>query len=262
MEPQIQYTKTSDGVSIAYYAMGQGTPFVCMNIPNSHLQMEWQMSDVRQVFEATARLGTLVRYDHRGFGLSDRDVSDFSIEALLRDLQAVVDRLELKSFNLVAYGVSPPLAIAFAAAQPDRVLKLVLWSGFARLPETFTEPIGKLLALDASQWEFVTESLMRLGMGWSDEMSGPAAATFRESVVRDTLLEFWRQSQEWNVTSLLHQVIAPTLLVHEKADKQIGPDVARELATMIPDARVAILDGASRQERFAQAATGNYSVLG
>src|SRR5207247_1150192 len=92
-------------------------------------------------------------------------------------------------------------------------------------------------------------------MGWSDEMSGPAAATFRESVVRDTLLEFWRQSQEWNVTSLLHQVVAPTLLVHEKADKQIGPDVARELATMIPDARVAILDGASRQERFAQAVT-------
>ncbi len=255
MEPRIQYAKTSDGVSIAYYAMGHGTPFVCMNLPNSHLQMEWQMSDVRQGFETTAHLGTLVRYDHRGFGLSDRDVSDFSIEALLRDLQAVVDRLELKSFNLVAYGVSPPLAIAFAAAQPDRVLKLVLWSGFARLPETFTEPIGKLLALDASQWEFVTESLMRLGMGWSDEMSGPAAATFRESVVRDTLLEFWRQSQEWNVTSLLHQVIAPTLLVHEKADKQIGPDVARELATMIPDARVAILDGASRQERFAQAAT-------
>ena len=136
-----------------------------MNLPNSHLQMEWQMSDVRQGYEAVARLGTLVRYDHRGFGLSDRDVSDFSIEALLRDLQAVVDRLELKSFNLVAYGVSSPLAIAFAAAQPDRVLKLVLWPGLARLPETFTEPIGKLLALDASQWEFVTESLMRLGHG-------------------------------------------------------------------------------------------------
>jgi class 3 adenylate cyclase/pimeloyl-ACP methyl ester carboxylesterase len=255
MEPRIQYAKTSDGVSVAYYAMGHGTPFVCMNLPNSHLQMEWQMSDVRQGYEATARLGTLVRYDHRGFGLSDRDVTDFSIEVLLRDLQAVVDRLELKSFNLVAYGVSSPLAIAFAAAQPDRVLKLVLWPGFAHLPETSTEPIGKLLAMDASQWEFVTESVMRLGTGWSDEMSAQAAATFRESVTRDTLLEFWRQSIDWDVTNLLAQVVTPTLLVQEKADRQFGPDLARELATMIPDARVAILDGASRQERFLQAAT-------
>ena len=193
MEPRIQYAKTSDGVSVAYYAMGHGTPIVLMILPNSHLQMEWQMSDVRQGYEAVAHLGTLVRYDHRGFGLSDRDVSDFSIEALLRDLQAVVDRLELKSFNLMAYSVSSPLAIAFAAAQPDRVLKLVLWPGLARLPETFTEPIGKLLAFDAPQWEFVTESLMRLGQGWSDEISGQAAAMFRESVTRDTLLEFWRQ---------------------------------------------------------------------
>jgi class 3 adenylate cyclase/pimeloyl-ACP methyl ester carboxylesterase len=254
MEPRIQYAKTSDGVNIAYYAMGQGTPFVCMNLPNSHLQMEWQMSDARQIYEATARLGTLVRYDHRGFGLSDRDVSDFSIEALLRDLQGVVDRLELKSFNLVAYGVSAPLAIAFSAAQPDRVLKLVLWPGLGRLPKTLTEPIEKLLALGASHWEFVTESVARLGLGWSDEMSGQAAATLRESVTRDTVLEFWRQAQEWDVTNLLHQVAAPTLLVQEKADKQIGQDIARELASIIPDARVALLDGASRQERYLQAA--------
>ena len=136
-----------------------------MNLPNSHLQMEWQMSDVRQGYEAVAHLGTLVRYDHRGFGLSDRDVSDFSIEALLRDLRAVVDKLELKSFNLLAYGLSSPVAISFAAAQPDRVLKLVLWPGLARLPETFMEPIGKLLALDASQWEFVTESSDEVGHG-------------------------------------------------------------------------------------------------
>jgi class 3 adenylate cyclase len=254
MEPQIQYAKTGDGVNIAYYAMGAGTPLVVMNVPNSHLQMEWQMSDARQIYEATSRLGTLVRYDHRGFGLSDRAVSDFSIEVLLRDLQGVVDRLELRSFNLVAYGVSAPLAITFAAAQPDRVLKLVLWPGIARLPETLTEPIGKLLALDASHWEFVTESVARLGLGWSDEMSGQAAATLREAVARDTLLEFWRQAQEWDVTNLLDRVVAPTLLVQEKADKQVGQDVARGLATMIPDARVAVLDGASRQERYVQAA--------
>jgi len=262
MEPQIQYVKTTDGVSIAYYAMGQGTPLVIMNLPNSHLQMEWQMSDVRQTYEAAARLGTLARYDPRGFGLSDRDVNDFSIEALLRDLQAVVDRLELKSFNLLSYGWSSPLAIAFAAAQPDRVLKLVLWPGYARLPETWTEAIGKMLALDISNWEFVTESLMRFGQGWSDEMSGPAAATLREAITPQTLSEWFRQAKDWDVRDLLAQVTSPTMLVQEKYDKHIDPQVARELATAMPDARLVILDAETRPGRLAQAVSALLPFLG
>ncbi len=255
MEPQIQYVKTTDGVSIAYYSMGQGTPLVIMNLPTSHLQLEWQMSDVRQAYETAARLGTLVRYDHRGLGLSDRDVSDFSIDALLRDLQAVVDRLELKSFNLLAFGVSSPLAIAFAAGQPDRVSKLVLWPGYARLPDSSFQQADRLLVFADEDWEFTTESLIRLGMGWSDEMSGSAAATLREAITPQTLKEWFRQARAWDVSDLLPGITAPTLLIQEKADKQIGPHLARELATIIPDARVAILDGASRPERDAQAAT-------
>ncbi|MBI1884859.1 MAG: adenylate/guanylate cyclase domain-containing protein [Chloroflexi bacterium] len=261
MEPQIQYLKTTDGVSIAYYAMGQGTPLVCMNLPNSHLQMEWQMSDTRQTYEAAARLGTLVRYDHRGFGLSDRDVSDFSIEALLRDLQAVVDRLELKSFNLLSYRFSSPLAIAFAAGQPDRVLKLVLWPGYARLPETYTEAIGKMLALDESQWEFTTESLVRFGQGWSDEMSGAAAATLREAITPQTASEWFRQAKEWEVSDMVRDLTMPTLLICEKGDRYLGTDVARELANTMADARVTILDGASRPERMVQAVTATVPFL-
>ncbi len=30
MEPRIQYAQTKDGVSIAYYAMGEGAPLVLM----------------------------------------------------------------------------------------------------------------------------------------------------------------------------------------------------------------------------------------
>ena len=261
MDPQIQYVKTSDGVSIAYYAIGQGTPLVMMNLPNSHLQMEWQMSDVRQTYEATARLGTLVRYDHRGFGLSDRDVADFSIDALLRDLQAVVDRLELKNFNLLAYGYSSPLAIAFAAGQPDRVLKLILYPAFARLPDYSFEQLDRLMVVAEEDWEFTTESLVRLGYGWSDEMSAPAAAMLREAMTPQTLKEWSRQARAWDVSDLLPGITAATLLIQEKADKQMRPRVARELATIIPDTRVTILDGATRPERIAQAAAAILAFL-
>jgi pimeloyl-ACP methyl ester carboxylesterase len=91
MEPRIQYTKTSDGINIAYWTLGEGMPFVHM--PQgmfSHVQQEWQFPEMRRWYEQLARKTTLVRYDWRGTGLSERNVDDLTLESKLRDLAAVV----------------------------------------------------------------------------------------------------------------------------------------------------------------------------
>ncbi len=55
MEPRIQYAKTSDGVSIAYWTLGQGTPLVIPpNLIASHIQMEWEMPARRALYERLA----------------------------------------------------------------------------------------------------------------------------------------------------------------------------------------------------------------
>src|SRR5690349_5027170 len=103
-QPQIRYTKTSDGVSIAYYAMGRGLPLVYMPpMPFTHLELEMKVDELREAHEAGARVSTFIRYDGRGCGLSDRSTSDFSLDAMVSDLEAVVD----------------------AAASPDRPLGLM-----------------------------------------------------------------------------------------------------------------------------------------
>ena len=109
MEPRIQYAKTADGLSIAFYAIGQGPPQVYM-VPHgvNHLELEWQIPQLRQAYERAARHNLYVRYDPRGFGLSDRDIADFSVEALVRDLEAVADHLGLDRFQLVATFNSRP----------------------------------------------------------------------------------------------------------------------------------------------------------
>ena len=73
MEPQIQYVKTSDGVSIAYYAMGHGPAVLYLILPPSHLEAEWQIESFRVAYTAIAQTSTFIRLDPRGFGLSDRD---------------------------------------------------------------------------------------------------------------------------------------------------------------------------------------------
>ena len=55
MEPRIQYAKTKDGVSIAYWTLGEGMPFVGMPYPFSHIQREWQMPESRRWYERMVR---------------------------------------------------------------------------------------------------------------------------------------------------------------------------------------------------------------
>ncbi len=77
MEPRIQYAQTKDEVSIAYWTLGEGQPLVHMpNIPFSHIQLEWQRPEVRRWYERLAENRKVVRYDGRGTGLSERNVTE------------------------------------------------------------------------------------------------------------------------------------------------------------------------------------------
>ncbi|MCH7698189.1 MAG: alpha/beta hydrolase, partial [Chloroflexi bacterium] len=92
MEPRIQYAKTDDGVSIAYSEVGDGVPFVILDLP-SHLAAEWRAWEA--TYTQLASEVQVVRLDHRGFGLSDRTFDDASLDAYASDLEAVVDKLDL-----------------------------------------------------------------------------------------------------------------------------------------------------------------------
>ena len=87
MEPRIHYAQSKDGVSIAYWTLGNGEPFVYSPVmPFSHIQLEWEIPECRRWYERLASGRQLVRFDGRGSGLSDRDASDFTLDAQLRDL--------------------------------------------------------------------------------------------------------------------------------------------------------------------------------
>ena len=50
--PSIQYARTDDGASIAYWRIGEGPPLVHGPLfPYSHIEMEWQNPDVRRWYE-------------------------------------------------------------------------------------------------------------------------------------------------------------------------------------------------------------------
>ena len=131
-EREIRYCKAADGVSIAYSVEGSADlpPVVLLPAWVSHLEIDAQLRDsggLTSVFEPVR----LITFDKRGTGLSARVVDDFSLDAHLSDLEAVVADVGLEQFALIGNSEGGPTAIAYAASHPDRVTSLCIYGSMA-----------------------------------------------------------------------------------------------------------------------------------
>jgi class 3 adenylate cyclase len=249
MEPRIQYAKTKDGVSIAFYTLGKGMPFVQVSdLPISHIQLEWQFPNYRRWCERLAQKRMLVRYDCRGCGLSERDVADFSLDAHVLDLETVIDRLGLESVTLFGGFAAGPVTVAYAARHPESASHLILWCTWARATDVSQSPqMQALAALMNQDWEVFTETLAHVSFGWPEgEQARQYAGLIRESITQEAFQAAARDAMlETDVTDLLPQVTSPTLVLQRRHAPYPDVDVARRLASAIPDARLVILEGNS-----------------
>ena len=130
IEQQIGFATTSDGIRIAYATTGQGPPLVAVIGWATHLErgLTSPLYDFEDRIRWLSRRNFYIRYDGRGFGLSDRDITDFSLDARVRDLEAVVDTLGLDRFAMLPVSSGGPTAIAYAARHPERVSRIVFLS--------------------------------------------------------------------------------------------------------------------------------------
>jgi len=125
MEPAIRYAPTADGVSVAYYDEGHGAPLAVLpTIPWSNIQAEFSHFGFHPALAASFRL---LRYDVRGAGLSQRDVTDFSLDALQLDLDAVLTRAGVDRVSLYGEANSAKIVLGYAAAHTERVEGVVVW---------------------------------------------------------------------------------------------------------------------------------------
>ncbi|HEU4759418.1 MAG TPA: alpha/beta fold hydrolase, partial [Dehalococcoidia bacterium] len=246
MEPRIQYAKASDGVNIAYWALGEGPPLVLMPwIPFSHIQLDWRTYP--DFYEHLARRRKLIRYDCRGSGLSDRPEDNYSLEAHLLDLEAVIDRLGAGRVALWGFMTSGPLAIAYAAHHPDRVSQLILWCCFSSASDLLGSPqFQGLLALMDKDWQLFTETMASVVFGWSaGEPAREFAEYMRESTSQEILQKELASLVTLDVSDLLPQVTSPTLVLHRQQMGYPSMAAARHLASGIPEARLIVMQGGS-----------------
>ena len=246
MELPIQYARTRDAVSIAFWTLGDGTAFVHPTLGTTAGSGEWEIPECRRWYERLANKWTLVRYDNRGEGLSDRNVSARSLDASVIDLETVVDHLGLDRFILFGawYGGLP--AIAYAARHPQRVSHLILWCTYARgeqwLKQSQLQAVRSLIEKD---WVVYSEAVAHVMFGWSEgEPARRYAALLRDSITPDLLQKWYAEVSESDLSGTLPSISAPTLVLHRR-DHTLGIDVAHGLAAGIPNAKLVLLGGQS-----------------
>jgi class 3 adenylate cyclase len=240
---QIRYATTSDGTSIAYSMMGEGPPLVYAS--NLWGDIHWYTNNepTRREIDRLARAGwQVVRYDCRGFGSSDREVSDFSLEAKLSDLEAVVDDAALENFVLCGYIHGGPVAVSYAVEHARRVSHLVLVNAYA-VGSAYYEllPVGQALramrTMAAEQWEFFTLTVANATLGFSDmALARKTADLYRTSASPTAYLAFFNAVEETDVRDILPDVRVPTLILLDKGG-YATQDLSRHLASAIPNAR-------------------------
>ena len=130
-EPQqhIQYCRTTDGIRIAFAETGGGPTIVKAANWMSHLEYDLESPIWRHWINELSHGHRLIRYDERGNGLSDREVSDLSFEAMVADLESVVEALDVDRFALFGISQGCAVSVEYAVRHPDRVSSshLVRW---------------------------------------------------------------------------------------------------------------------------------------
>lgn len=251
---EVRFCSAPDGTRLAYAVHGRGAPLVRTATWLTHLEFDWQSPLWRHWLEGMADGHTVLRYDERGCGLSDRDIEDVSLEARVTDLEAVIEAAGMERVALLGISQGGPVAIAFAARHPARVSHLVLYATFAR---------GRLKR-DPSSSEREQAELMNslIRMGWGQGLpafrrlfttlfipdASPAQMEWFDELQRvtvdpETAVRIRQARNQDDVTDEATRVRCPTLVVHPRDDAVVPFAEGRRLATLIPGARFVALTG-------------------
>jgi class 3 adenylate cyclase len=124
-QQEVHFCKTRDGVQLAYSRVGSGPPLVKTGNWMTHLEFDFESPIWRHLYRELSRDHSLIRYDARNNGLSDRNVEDVSFETFVSDLEAVVDASGVERFALLGISQGCAVSIAYAVRHPERVMHLV-----------------------------------------------------------------------------------------------------------------------------------------
>ena len=264
----IAFVTSSDGTRIATAAVGNGSMLVRAAHWLSHVEFDAESPVWRPWLAALSREHCYLRYDQRGCGLSDREVTDFSLDAMVSDLEAVTEGLPTP-FPLIGMSQGGAVAIEFARRHPGRVARLILIGAYARgslrrsTGQGHRQEAEALLALVRLGWgrenpafrqvftnQFIPGGTPEQHRWWTD--------LERRTASPDTAAAILSAFYDIDVTEQARALDLPVLVMHARDDARVPFEEGRLLAALIPRARFVPLESGNHVLLDSEPAWGNF----
>jgi class 3 adenylate cyclase len=208
---------------------------------------------MREFLERFAKTHQIIRFDARGLGLSDRSSSERTLDAHLRDVDAVISKMRLERFAIFAASYAGPMGLRYAALHPEQVTRLILWCTHAahadvvaKLPAQLNQQRQAVNQLAGVDRELYIRTYLHRAVGWTE---GDTANRFvevaKQSIDPDHFFENLANHAAFDASADLEHVGCPTLVMHRPAFVGSHVDVAKGLAARMPNARLLLLEGDS-----------------
>jgi len=251
----IQYVTSRDGTRLAMSVHAGGVPAVRVLL---HLgdRLDSPGIAVRHWQDALAPHVSLVPYDARGCGFSDRQAEPNMLDICVEDLEAVVGALGAGPVVLLGLSHGSMVAVAFAARHPERVSRLVVYGGYARGrlrrgPDVAHAQEAKAI-LEAIQVAFgedvpyrsafLRTLSSRLFPSASPQQLDEVEAAITGRMSASVAAAYTTLTLECDVSEHARRVTCPTLQFHARADLTVPFGEGCHLASLIPQARLVPLD--------------------
>jgi 3-oxoadipate enol-lactonase len=202
--------------------------------------------------EALAERFTVVLFDNRGTGLSDKPVFGYELSNMAKDVCGLMDHLEITRAHVLGYSMGGAIAQELVCQYPERVLSLVLCAtlcGGRRAVYARPTVISIMHDIDGLDPAATARRI------WTVTYDPKYLAANVDKVERQMQRELetptplhaadlqFQAFVDFDTSEALASVRSPTLIMTGDGDVLIPPRNSEVLAELIPDAQLVILPG-------------------
>ncbi len=255
LKQRVQFCTSADGTQIAYASVGEGSPVFKAPSYLTHIEYEWTNTFWGPFLAEFASNNRLVRFDQRGNGLSDWDAERISPDAMVEDMEAVVEASGLEKLALFGISQGAAFSVRYAARHPEKVSCLILFGGYMR---------GRLLREDPEEEKLYNAATVMMREGWGSP--NPVYRQFftssylpdapqnvkesfdelqRVSGNAENAVRIYEMNAQLDTTEIAKQLRIPTLVLHMKGDRMVPVSEGQLIARLIPGAQFVELPGSN-----------------
>ena len=247
MTKPIVTAATVNGVNIAFRVQGNGPPLV--------LIMGYRLSSAAwpaRFVEALAENFTVVTFDNRGTGQSDKPLTGYALANMARDVAGLLDEIGIESTYLLGYSMGGAIAQEFTRQFPERVAGLILCATMCGGPRaTYAEAsvVRVMHDLDGFSPEQIARRIWAVtyAPNYLSENREQAEDQMRREIALPTPLHAadlqFQAFAEFDGSKALPQIRCPTLVMTGDLDRLIRPENSGTLARLIPGAKLRVIPG-------------------